>query len=97
MTRCARYAFGLPKSKWNSTVTAIPPSPGFAERPHVEFMRPGIARLLVQLPVRLADRGRVHQRPFVAGCAAGTHPLTHPGGIHPGVDHQVGDVDALWP
>src|SRR5919107_324868 len=93
MTRWARKAFGLPKSKWNS-ISSI--SPSLPVWPEVQLVGPGVARLQVQLPIGLGDGGGVHQLVGLeAVLAAFAPPLAHPSGVHAGVDHQVGDVDAL--
>src|SRR5918912_3413975 len=93
MTRWARYAFGLPKSKWNSISSISPPLP---IGPKVQFVGPGVARLQVQLPVGLGDGGWIHQLVGLeAVLATLTPPLAHPGRVHAGVDHEVGDMDAL--
>lgn len=61
---------------------------------------PRVTRLLIQLPIRLGDRGRRHESsgikvlerlfPFFL-----PDPLAHPGGIHSGIDDEMSDVDIL--
>ena len=75
-------------------------SPFFAERADFALERPGVARLLIDLPIGLGDRRRPHQP---AGIEIGERrlalplldPLAHPCGIDAGVDDQMGDMDAL--
>jgi hypothetical protein len=77
-------------------------SPFFRKGPDLALERPGVARLLKDLPIGLGNRRRPH-RP--AGVEVGEcrfsfplpDPLAHPGGIDAGVDHQVGDMDAPRP
>src|SRR5271166_4696415 len=59
ISRCARKALGLPKSKWNSTLGMA--SPFLRKGPDLAFERPGVARLLVDLPIGFGDRSRPHQ------------------------------------
>src|SRR5947209_13845726 len=75
-------------------------SPFLREGPDLALERPGIARLLVNLPIGLADRGGAHQP---AGVEIGERrvalalldAIAHPFGVDPGVDDQMGDMDAL--
>src|SRR5271169_477298 len=77
-------------------------SPFFRKGSDLALERPGVARLLINLPIGFGDRGRPHQP---ARSKTGQRrlafslldPLAHPLGIDAGVDDEVGDVDALWP
>jgi hypothetical protein len=76
-------------------------SPFLRKGPDLAFERPGVARLLINLPVGLGDRFRPHQ-PARIEVGKGRlalpllDPLAHPRGIDPGVNDQMGDVDILW-
>src|SRR6202040_2466200 len=77
-------------------------SPFFRKGSDLAFERPGVARLLVDLPIGVGDRGRAHQP---AGVEIDERRLAfalfdaaaHPFGVDAGVDHEMGDVDVLWP
>src|SRR5712692_11240388 len=77
-------------------------SPFLPKRTDLVLEGPRIARLLVQLPIRLGDRGRRHEsggikvleRIFPLSLL---DPLAHPSGIHSGIDDEMRDVDILWP
>src|ERR1700759_1235552 len=74
--------------------------PFLCERPDLALERPGIARLLIDLPISFGDRFRPHQparieigeRSFALPLL---DPLAHPRGIDAGVDDQMSDVDVL--
>ena len=64
------------------------------------FESPGIARLLVQLPIGLGDRCRPHQsigikiiERFLAFALADA--FADPSGIDAGIDDEMGDMDVL--
>src|ERR1700750_2903835 len=76
----------------------LPALPLLSERADFHFKGPGAARLLVELPIGARHRGRRHQEvrivqrllpPELLG------PLAHPGGIDPGVDDEMRDMDVL--
>src|SRR5256884_9903998 len=75
-------------------------SPFLREGPDLALERPGIARLLVNLPMGFSDRGGAHQP---AGVEIGERrvalalldAIAHPFGVDPGVDDQMRDMDAL--
>src|SRR6266478_9722955 len=75
-------------------------SPFFRKGSDLAFERPGVARLLIDLPIGLGDRFRPHQ-PARIEIGEGRlalpllDPLAHPCGVDAGVDDQVGDVDVL--
>src|SRR5438270_8344924 len=75
-------------------------SPLFCKGSDLTLERPGVARLLVDLPIGLGDRFRPHQ-PARIEIGEGRlafpllDPLTHPGSVNAGVDDQMRDVDAL--
>src|SRR5436190_1670805 len=75
-------------------------SPLFCKGPDLALERPGVPRLLVDLPIGLGDRGRPHQ-PARIEIGEGPlafpfpDPLPYPGGVDTGVDDQMRDVDAL--
>lgn len=75
-------------------------SPFLPKRPDFLLECPGIARLLVQLPVCLGNRGgrheagriKVGERLFLFSLL---DPLTDPGSIHSGIDDEASDMDIL--
>ena len=75
-------------------------SPFLGKGPDLALERPGVARLLIDLPIGLGDRGRPHQP---ARIEIGERrlplplrdPLAHPRRIDAGVDDQMGDVDVF--
>src|SRR6516162_312285 len=77
-------------------------SPFLPKGPDLALEGPGVARLLIDLPIGLGDGSRPHQP---ARIEIGERslafplldPLADPRGIDPGVDHEMGDMDALWP
>src|SRR5215831_8264759 len=76
-------------------------SPFLGKGPDLAFDRPGVARLLVDLPIGLGDRGRPHQPPWIE-IGEGRFPLpfldplAHPRCVDAGIDDQMRDMDALW-
>src|ERR1700726_4327765 len=75
-------------------------SPFFRKGPDLALERPGVARLLVDLPISLGDRGRPHQpaRIEIGECGLPLtllDPLARPRGVATSVDDQMGDVDVL--
>src|SRR5439155_796123 len=90
---------GLPKSKWNSTLGMA--SPFLCEGANLALERPGVAGLLINLPVGLGDRCRPHQPAWIEIGEGGfalplLDPLAHPGGVDARIDDQMGDVDVPW-
>src|SRR5260370_9703860 len=77
-------------------------SPFFGEGADFLLEGPCVARLLVELPIRLGDRGWPHET-FdieVLHCLvalAFPDSIAHPSGIYAGVDHEMGDVDISRP
>src|SRR5437773_6375812 len=75
-------------------------SPLFCKGPDLALERPGVARLLVDLPIGLGDRSWPHQ-PARIEIGEGPlafplpDPLPYPGGVDAGVNDQMGDMDAL--
>src|SRR5439155_1660282 len=89
-----------------STGASAPPdtrereSPALAVRAQVELERPRVARLVMEHPVGLADRRRVHQRVGRQRgevAPGGLDALAHEGGVDARVDHEMRDVDVLGP
>src|SRR5271155_4913894 len=84
-----------------STPSEFVPLPFLSEWTNLMFEGPGIAWLLVELPIRFRDGGGPHQavwieildclRPFPVD-----DQLPNPFGIDAGVDHQMSDVDIFW-
>src|SRR5215470_1699072 len=75
-------------------------SPSFGKGSDLAFERPGVARLLVNLPIGLGDRSRPHQPARIEigeGLLAFAllDPLAHPRRVHTGIDDQMSDMDAL--
>src|SRR6266446_10309775 len=75
-------------------------SPFLCKGSDLALERPGVARLLINLPIGLGDRFRPHQPPRIEIgegrlALALLDPLAHPGGVDAGIDDQMGDVDAL--
>src|ERR1700676_2301042 len=75
-------------------------SPFFAEGPDLALERPGVARLLVDLPVSVGDSRRAHQPARIEIsdrrlALPGLDALADPLSIDAGVDDQMGDVNAL--
>src|SRR6516225_2675407 len=75
-------------------------SPLFCKGSDFAFERPGVARLLINLPIGLGDRFRPHQPARIEiekGVFAFTllDPLAYPGCVDAGVDDQMRDMDAL--
>src|ERR1700730_1854217 len=96
ITRWLRYALGLPKSKWNSTLAMT--SPCLSERTDFQLKGPRVVRLLIKLPIGLGDRDGPHQTAGIETVQrrfAFTFfdPLAHPRGIDSGVDDQMGDMN----
>src|ERR1700722_7926930 len=75
-------------------------SPFLRKGPDLALERPGVARLLINLPIGLGNRFRLHQ-PSRIEIGEGRlplsllNPLAHPGGVDAGIDDQMGDMDAL--
>src|SRR5208282_540902 len=77
-------------------------SPFFSERTDFLLKGPGVAGLLVELPIGLGDGGRPHE----AGDIEVLHRLValsfpysiaYPGSVHARVDYEMCDVDILRP
>src|SRR5271170_3727843 len=73
-------------------------SPFFSERTDLLLERPRVARLLIELPVRIRDRFRTHETPGIKIVQCGFafalfDPFAHPRGINAGIDDQMGDVN----
>src|SRR5713226_4547154 len=82
-----------------SSIAALP-LPLLAERPNFVFEGPGVARLLIELPIGFRDRRRAHQAIGIEildrlRALPANDELAHPFGIDTGVDHQMGDMDVL--
>src|SRR5262245_62554316 len=87
-----------PSTNAPRAMVTSPPLPGLAIRAQLDLERPRVARLLMQHPVGLADRRRVHQRigRELRGIAPRLpDPVAHPRRVHPRVDHEMRDVDVL--
>src|SRR5215831_15733629 len=98
ITRWAKYALGLPKSKWNSTLAMA--SPFFCKGSDLPLERPGVAGLLIELPIGLGNGGRPHQPARIEIgerrlALAFLDPPANPGSVDPGIDHQMRNVDVL--
>src|SRR2546427_2493186 len=64
----------------------------------LELQRPPVSGLLVELPVRVRHRVGPYQPAGSEPCEGGVplalpDPLANPGGVHPGIDDEVRDVD----
>src|SRR5271168_2502813 len=68
-------------------------SPDFAAGPQIEFVGPRVARLPMQLPIRLGDRRRTHQDAIPRRATSSGNPLAHPFGIDACVNYQMRNVD----
>src|SRR5262249_31617023 len=83
----------------------IPPwpwSPGLPVGAHVELERPGVARLAIELPIGLRDRGRIHElvrlEPLERVRArALLDAFAYESGVDAGVDDEMRDMDVLRP
>src|SRR5438128_10887578 len=75
-------------------------SPVFRKGPDLALKRPGVAPLLIDLPISFGDRGRPHQ-PARIEIGKGRlalpllDPLAHPCRVDAGVDDQMRDVAVL--
>src|SRR5215813_14668107 len=75
-------------------------SPFFCKGSDLPLERPGVARLLIKLPIGLGNGGRPHQP---ARIEIGERrlaltlldPLAHPCSVDTGIDHQMRNVDVL--
>src|ERR1700730_9896372 len=75
-------------------------SPFFRKGSDLALERPGVGRLLIDLPISLGDRGRPHPPTRIELGESRLalpllDPLAHPRGVDTGVDDQMGDVDVL--
>src|SRR5260370_15010523 len=75
-------------------------SPFLCVGANLALERPGVAGLLINLPVGLGDRGRPHQPAWIEIgerrlTLALLDPLAHPRGVDAGVNDQMADVNAL--
>src|SRR2546427_827222 len=73
-------------------------SPFLGRGTDLELERPRVSGLLVELPVRVRHRVGPHQPAGSEPCEGGVplalpDPLANPGGVHPGIDDEVRDVD----
>src|ERR1700736_1092009 len=76
------------------------PLPFLSEGTDLVLERPGIARLLIELPIGFRHRSRPHQAVRIEildrlGALPADDELAHPLGIDAGVDHEMGDMDVL--
>src|SRR5258707_11973898 len=74
--------------------------PLLAEGADLHLERPCSARLLVELPVGLRNRGGRHQQVRILPRLPSPDffaAVPHPGGIHPRIHHQMPYMDVLWP
>src|SRR4030088_3028620 len=85
-----------------NSLTAVAPlsSPLLAEWVALMLESPGIARLLIELPVGFGDRGRAHQAIRIQilerlRSLAVHDQLPYPFGIDAGVDDEMGNMDVL--
>src|SRR5258706_16412994 len=85
-----------------NSLTAVAPlsSPLLAERADLVLESPGIAPLLIELPVGFGDRRRPHQAIRIQilerlRSLAVHDQLPHPFGIDAGVDDEMGNMDML--
>src|SRR5258707_1407035 len=74
--------------------------PLLAERPDFMLEGPGVARLLIELPIGFRDRGRAHQAIGIEildrlRALPANDELAHPFGIDAGIDHEMSDMDIL--
>src|SRR5271166_3087422 len=77
-------------------------SPFLSEGTDFLLEGPRVARLLVELPIRVGDGGRPHESSEVEvlhRLVALSFPdsIAHPGSIHAGIDHEMSDVDIFGP
>jgi uncharacterized OsmC-like protein len=85
----------LTSSEAAAVVEEAKPSEALLERSQIEFMRPRAARLLMEMPIGVRDRGRIEQatlagRSRSVGCA-GAQTLA----VDSSVNDDVGDMDIL--
>ncbi|SPA07906.1 hypothetical protein CBM2625_B110181 [Cupriavidus taiwanensis] len=71
--------------------------PAFHPGTQVQLMRPRVARLLVQHPVGIGDMVGIDDAVLGLGRVAVREVFANPLGVDGGIDHQVRDVDVLWP
>src|SRR4029077_20222485 len=86
-------------SMFEAQRTAEAPSsklPGFLPRPEIHLERPGRPLLPVELPVDLGDIVGIEDR-VGPGIVALRKVGLDPFGVDGAVDHDMGDVDVLWP
>src|SRR5580692_1189318 len=79
---------------------ASAPLPFLSERPDFLLEGPGVARLLIELPIGLRHRGRPHQAIGIEifdrlGALPVSDELAHPFGVDTGIDHEMGDMDVF--
>src|SRR5258708_38183385 len=82
-----------------SSITALPLQL-LAEGPDFMLESPGVARLLIELPVSLCDSSRTHQAIRIKvfdrlRAFAARDQLPHPLRIDTRIDLQIGDMDAF--
>src|SRR5262249_30665463 len=75
-------------------------SPFFCKGSDLPLERPGVARLLTELPIGLGNGGRPHQPARIEIgerrlALAFLDPPANPGSVDPGIDHQMRNVDVL--
>src|SRR5215472_14325760 len=75
-------------------------SPFFCKGSDLPLERPGVAGLLIELPIGLGNGGRPHQPARIEIgerrlALAFLDPPANPGSVDPGIDHQMRNVDVL--
>src|SRR5258708_19520827 len=84
-----------------SSITALP-LPLLAEGPDFVLEGPGVARLLIELPVSLCDSSRTHQAIRIEvfdrlRAFAARDQLPHPLSIDTRTDHPIADMHVFRP
>src|SRR5258707_6398295 len=90
----------MPRLPWKASIPPLRSLPLLSEGADFVLESPGVARLLIELPIGFGDGGGAHQavrieilerlRAFAVG-----DQLAHPFGVDARIDHEMGDMDVL--